>query len=71
MSTHQAAIIGCIVSFILSIIGAMFAEKRIIQKAKEILSTDDSIFNITFIGFAFIEFLPVMMLIFTIIIIID
>lgn len=71
MSVHLATICGAITSLILSIIGAMAAEKKIIQGLKSVEPVDHSMFNLTFIGIALIELLPVLMLVFTIILIIN
>ncbi|WP_425801968.1 hypothetical protein ACHOLT_14430 [Desulfitobacterium sp. Sab5] len=71
MSIHLATISGAVISLILSIVGAMAAEKKIVQGLKSVESIDHSMFNLTFIGIALIELLPVLMLVFTIILIID
>ena len=71
MSMHLATISGSIISLILSIIGAMAAEKKILQGVKNVEPMDHSMFNLTFIGITLIELLPVLMLVFTIILIID
>lgn len=71
MSIHLAKISGALISLILSIIGAMAAEKKIVQGLKSVESVDHSMFNLTFVGIALIELLPVLMLVFTIILIID
>lgn len=71
MSMHLATISGAIISLILSIIGAMAAEKKIVQGLKDVEPLNHSMFNLTFIGIALIELLPVLMLVFTIILIIN
>lgn len=71
MSIHSATITGAIISLILSIIGAMAAEKKIIQGVKKMEPLNHSMFNLIFIGVTLIELLPVLMLVFTVILIIQ
>ncbi|AHF08467.1 hypothetical protein DESME_04345 [Desulfitobacterium metallireducens DSM 15288] len=71
MSTHEATVIGCIIALVISIIGALTAEKKIIQGVTKIKPMDNSIINLSFIGITLIELLPVLILIFTLIVIMN
>jgi F0F1-type ATP synthase membrane subunit c/vacuolar-type H+-ATPase subunit K len=68
MTPHQAMVIGSIISLILSVIGAMVAEKKIILAIKKVQLTDDSISNLLFLGTILLEILPLFILVSTLII---
>jgi F0F1-type ATP synthase membrane subunit c/vacuolar-type H+-ATPase subunit K len=60
--------IGCVIAFILSVIGTLFAETKIIKGTKEIQSSDPSLYDMMFLGLSLIEILPILSLILMIIV---
>lgn len=69
MFNYHLIIILCVLSLVLSVIGAIAAEQKIILRFKELDSRDSSISDLVFIGLNLVEILPVLMLILTIIVI--